>query len=399
MKLLGIGTRWMIAALLLAWSGFSAADPHARAKPEDYVLKSDLMLSTGQVLPAGTRWYRPPDVARLRRELADDKYQGDVERAKRILFGYKLLYSTYYTIGDGRKDGKPSLAKGRVMSCANCHAQGGTVPFAWPFFRTLTFYGLRENGDRGVYFGGLAYHRDARTRARDCGLECGGEVRIPDNSYEMDALIAWMTAIRDGIYPGEGLLIPAFKTKDDVDKIPGARVPLFRDILDMQADPERGKALFSNRCASCHGKDGKGRWGAEEGYRFPPLSGDGSFSHAGGPLMVPVGAAFLHRNMPLSEPGMLSEQQALDVMAYIATLPRRSVWWQDYYFRHDPCSRPPFLTLKVGVVPKGFPFSKDQVQFGPWREIAEWLASDSCKSRNPPGEQPLTKDFDAAGPR
>jgi len=97
--------------------------------------------------------------------------------------------------------------------------------------------------------------------------------------------------------------------------------------------------------------------------------------------------------------GLSSPQQALDVMAYIATLPRRSVWWQDYYFRHDPCSRPPFLTLKVGVVPKGFPFSKEQVQFGPWREIAEWLASDSCKSRNPPGAQPLTKDFDAAGPR
>jgi thiosulfate dehydrogenase len=399
MKRISIGVRGVIAALLLAWSGLSAADPHARAKPEDFVLKSDLALSTGQVLPAGTRWYRPPDIARLRRELGDGQYKGDIEQGKRILFGYKLLYSTYYTVGDGRKDGKPSLAKGRVMSCANCHAQGGTVPYAWPFFRTLTFYGLRESGDEGVYFGGLAYHRDARTRARDCGLECGGEVDIPEASYEMDALIAWMGAVRDGIYPGEGLLIPEFKTKDDVDKIPGARVPLFRDILDMKADPEKGKALFSNRCSACHGKDGKGHWGGEEGYRFPPLSGDGSFSHAGGPLMVPVGAAFLHRNMPLSEPGVLSEQQALDVMGYIATLPRRSVWWQDYYFRHDPCSRPPYLTLQVGAVPKGFPFSKEQVQFGPWRKIAEWLASDTCKSSNPPSTPVLNKDFDAAQPR
>jgi len=399
MNPLGFAARWMMALLILLWWGLAMADPHVRVKPGDFLLQQDLTLSTGQVLPAGTRWYRPPDVARLRRELADGKFQGDMEQAKRILFGYQLLYRTYYTIGDGRKDGRPSLARGRVISCANCHAQGGTIPYAWPFFRTLTFYGLREQGDQGVYFGGLAYHRDARTRARDCGLECGGEVNLPEDSYEMDALIAWMAAVRDGIYPGEGLLIPAFKTKDDVDRIPGARVPLFHDVLDMQGDAVRGKALFSNRCAVCHGKDGQGQWGGEGGYRIPPLSGDSSFSHAGGPLMVPVGAAFIHRNMPLSEPGMLSEQQALDIMAYVATLPRNSVWWQSYYFRHDPCSRPPYLTLRVGVVPKGFPFSKERGQFGPWRDSAQWLASDSCKSRNPPGEPPLGRDFDAAHPQ
>ena len=345
------GIRYLFAGLLFAVSNLSAADPHAQAKPEDYVLKSDLALSTGQVLPVGTRWYRPPDIARLKQELNDGKYKGDAAQAQRILFGHKLVYSTYHTVGDGRRDGRPSLAKGQVMSCVNCHVQGGVVPYAWPFFRTLTHYGLRESGEPGVYFGGLAYHRDARTRARDCGLECGGVVDIPADSQEMDALIAWLSAVRDGIYPGEGLLIPEFKTRADVGKIPGAQVPLFDGVLDMQADPARGKKIFGLRCASCHGTDGKGRWGTPDGYMFPPLAGDASFSHAGGPLMLPVGAAFLHRNMPLSEPGVLSEQQALDVMAYVATLPRASVWWQEYYFRHAPCSRPPFLNLQVGTVP------------------------------------------------
>jgi len=111
--------------------------------------------------------------------------------------------------------------------------------------------------------------------------------------------------------------------------------------------------------------------------------------------MVPVGSVFIRRNMPVSQPGALSDQQALDVMGCVAGLPRSSVWWQAYYFRHDPCSRPPYLTLKVGVTPKGFPFSAEQVQYGPWRGIAAWLASDACRDANPRAAPPLTKDFPA----
>jgi cytochrome c len=253
---------------------------------------------------------------------------------------------------------------------------------------------LREEGDKGIYFGNLAYHRDARTRARDCGRECGGSVMIADNSYEMDALMAWLKAVRDGIYPDEGLLVEAFKTKIDFDKIPGAQIPLFPSVLDMKSDPIAGKKIYVNRCQHCHGADGLGRWSELHGYVFPPLAGDGSFSHAGGPMMIPIGAAFLRQNMPLSKPGSLSQQDALNVMAYVATFPRSSVWWQNYYFRHDPCSRPAFLPLHVGAIPKKFPYSMQQVQFGPWRPIALWLSSNDCKNANPPSSPQLDRDFD-----
>ncbi len=374
------------------------ADPHAKASPEDYILKADLKLSTGKLLPAGTRWYQPPDIARLKRELAADKYRGDSAWAKQVVFGYDLVYNTYNTVGEGRRDGKPPLGAGRVMSCTNCHAQAGTVPYAWPFFRTLTFYGLREEGAAGVPFGGLGYRRDARARASDCGRECGGTIIIDPESPEMDALVAWMRAVRDGIYEGEGLLIPEFKTTRDVDNIPGATIPLFTGLLDMKADPAAGAKVYEQRCAACHGKDGTGRWGGPEGFVFPPLAGEGSFSHAGGPLMIPIGAAFLNRNMPLTQPGSLSAQDSLDVMAHLSTLPRSSVWWQSYYFRHDPCGRPPFLPMQVGATPAGFPFPNEQAQFGPWRPIAEWLASDECRAKNPPGEPTLDQDFDPGRP-
>lgn len=375
------------------------ADPHLKPTPEDYLLRSTIELSTGQLLPAGTPWYRLPDIERLRREVSEGTYQGDVEKARRVIFGHDMVYDTYRTIGDGRKDGRPSLGRGRIMSCTNCHAQGGTVPYAWPFFRTLTLFGLHEKGEKGVYFGGLAYHRDARARARDCGRECGGAIMVPDDSHEMDAFIAWLKAVRDGIYPGEGLLIDAFKTKKDVGKIPGAVTELFAGVLDMKADPKSGARIYASRCKACHGAGGLGKWVDGQGYIFPPLAGEGSFSHAGGPLMVPVGASFLHQNMPLRFPRFLSDQDALDVMAYVATLPRSSVWWQEHYFRHDPCSRPAYLPLHVGAVPKGYPYSKEQTQFGPWRPIAQWLASDACKNANPPSRPALGRDFDADEPR
>jgi len=375
------------------------ADPHAKATPEDYTLSSDIELSTGQIVPAGLRWYQPPDIKRLKREVLDGSFKGDLDWARRVIFGYDMVYDTYLTIGDGRKDGRPSLGRGRIMNCTNCHAQNGIVPFAWPFFRTLTFYGLREEGEKGVYFGNLAYHRDARARSRDCARECGGAIMIPDDSHEMDAFVAWLKAVRDGLYPGEGLLIEAFKSKKDVGKIPGATTALFTNVLDMKADPTSGAKIYNSRCQACHGAAGLGAWNDAVGYVFPPLAGDGSFSHAGGPLMVPVGAAFLRENMPLNRPGSLSEQDALNVMAYVATFPRASVWWQDFYFRHDPCSRPAFLPLHVGAIPKGFSFSKEQAQFGPWRPIAQWLASDACKVANPPSKPALDRDFEAGSPR
>jgi thiosulfate dehydrogenase len=284
------------------------------------------------------------------------------------------------------------------MNCSSCHIQSGTVPYAYAFFRTLSFYGLRENGEKGIYFEGLAYHRDARTRARDCGRECGGPVMLTDDSYEMDALMAWLKAVRDGIYPGEGLLFDAFKSKADLGKIPGAQIPLFPKVMEMTSNPVAGKSIYETHCQSCHENQGVGQWSNTRGYIVPPLSGQGSFSQAGGPLMIPVGAAFIQHNMPPDKPGTLSQQEALDAMAYVATLPRPPVWWQDYFHRHNPCARPAYLPLHVGTVPQSFPFSKEQAQFGPWQAIADWLASDACKAANPMTPAALDWDFTTLTP-
>lgn len=384
-----------ILVLLLVATTAVHGQPHLTATADDYLLGQDLQLSTGTVLPAGTRWYRPPDIDRLRQELVAGEYAGDRDWARQVVFGYEIMTRTWLAVGPQRKDGRPPLTDDRVISCTNCHAQAGTVPDAWPFFRTVTYFGLEEDGDEGVFFSGLGYHRDARIRARDCVQECGGTLVMATDSAEMDALVAWMKVVRDGIYDGEGLLVAEFRDIRDVHAIPGATTRLFAEILDMRADPGTGREIYRQRCAGCHGADGLGVWDDARGtYLFPPLAGPTSFSDVGGPSMIPVGAAFLHRNMPLAELGSLSKQEALDVMGHIATMERNAVWWQDEFWRHDPCARSPFMPLHIGVTPEGFPFSDEQTWFGPWRPIAEWLTGDACRAKNPPSPPRLGHDFD-----
>src|SRR3569832_1853350 len=64
MKLAGKWTCSGIAGLMWMCMHLAAADPHAVAKPEDYVLKDKLKKSSGRVLPAGTRGGAPPGGAR-----------------------------------------------------------------------------------------------------------------------------------------------------------------------------------------------------------------------------------------------------------------------------------------------------------------------------------------------
>ena len=379
--------------IILALSPIASADPHVRHHSQDYILEHDVTLSTGQTIRAGTQWYKAPDFRRLKNELGRNQFQGSQKWAQQVLFGREIIYDTYYTIGEGRRDGLPPLAKGRIMNCTNCHAQEGTMPYAWPFFRTLTHFGQKENGDKGKYFANLGYYRDTKIRTRDCARHCGGFIEIPQDSFEMDALLAWIKVVRDGIYEGEGLLIPEFKSQADVDRIPGARIPLFNNILTMKADPLRGQQLYQQQCESCHSSDGKGLWREGEGFAIPPVSGPGAFSEAGGPMMIPVGAAFLKYNMPLARGRTMPEQDALDVMAYISKMPRDTVWWENYYFRHNPCSRPAFLPKNIGSLPEGFPFSLEQSRFGPWLEVSNWLKSDTCLNKNPINTPILSVDF------
>jgi thiosulfate dehydrogenase len=69
---------------------------------------------------------------------------------------------------------------------------------------------------------------------------------------------------------------------------------------------ERGKMLFVERCASCHGKDGQ---------RDPPVWGPRSYNAGAGLADVSRLAGWLRVTMPPDEP-LQSDAEAVDVAAY-----------------------------------------------------------------------------------
>jgi thiosulfate dehydrogenase len=88
-------------------------------------------------------------------------------------------------------------------------------------------------------------------------------------------------------------------------------------IRDMTPDVDRGKAIYAEQCAGCHGENGEGRPNV-----FPPLWGPDSFNDGAGMHGVKKMAAFVQHNMPQNRMGILTPQEAWDVAAYVHQQPR-----------------------------------------------------------------------------
>jgi thiosulfate dehydrogenase len=79
---------------------------------------------------------------------------------------------------------------------------------------------------------------------------------------------------------------------------------------------ERGEALYRDKCAVCHGREGEGY--RSDDYRvFPALWGDRSYNWGSGMSRIFTAASFIHLNMPPQQFGSLSEQDAWDLALFI----------------------------------------------------------------------------------
>src|SRR5881396_2170669 len=83
-----------------------------------------------------------------------------------------------------------------------------------------------------------------------------------------------------------------------------------------RADTAAGGRVYGSACAKCHGPDGQGTAVA------PPVWGPDSYNIGAGLARVRTAAAFIRDNMPLDQPGTLSDQEAFDVAAYVGAHPR-----------------------------------------------------------------------------
>ena len=80
--------------------------------------------------------------------------------------------------------------------------------------------------------------------------------------------------------------------------------------------------VYAEKCASCHGADGQGKYGEQGQTFYPPLWGPRSFNIGAGMGRLNTAAAFVKANMPGGQGGTLTDQEAFDVAAYFTQQPR-----------------------------------------------------------------------------
>ncbi len=207
---------------------------------------------------------------------------GDDPVAVSIRRGHAILAATH--------DSLPAYSL-NALRCTSCHLddgrRAGAIPFTGVYAR---FPQYRSRSGR------VAVIED---RVNDCLVRSMNGKPLPAGSREMRDIVAYFAWVSRGVAVG--------------DTVPGQGLVRLKTL---DGDSVRGAALFVANCARCHGASGEGTALA------PPLWGGRSFNVGAGMARVRTLAAFVRHNMPFDRPGTLTDQQAFDIAAYVASRPR-----------------------------------------------------------------------------
>ncbi len=178
-----------------------------------------------------------------------------------------------------------------LVSCSNCHMQGGIRPYASPMVGLPTIFPTYNKRAGRVI--------TLAERIQECMVRSENGTPLNPQGREMRALLAYI----------DWLSTPQ----------PTRRKFTGRGLVPMPAltpDPARGQQLYVAQCAGCHGPTGAGYT-----PQFPPLWGPDAYNDGAGMNQIPKMAAFVYHNMPQNRPGTITAQQAWDVAAYIHNQP------------------------------------------------------------------------------
>jgi thiosulfate dehydrogenase len=178
------------------------------------------------------------------------------------------------------------------MDCAACHIAAGTKAHGGSFLGIYaTFPQWNKRSHRFIAL---------QDRLEECFLYSMNGYAPPPNSREIIAMTAYIAWLSRGAQVGTGFPNQGFV------KLHASR----------PADKAAGAKIYASQCSACHGQSGAGN----DVAGFPPLWGPKSFNDGAG--MNTKMASFVKANMPLEKPGSLSDQQAVDVAAYVLSHPR-----------------------------------------------------------------------------
>lgn len=182
---------------------------------------------------------------------------------------------------------------GNGMNCANCHLDNGRKADSAPLWAAYVLYPAYRQKTGQV--------DTIQSRIQGCfRYSMNGKPPALD-SKEMTALVTYHYWLAKGAptgvkLPGQGYV----KVPNPAQK-PGIA---------------RGRDVYENNCAICHGANGEGIKARGE-YAFPPLWGRDSFNWGAGMHRIDTAAGFIQVNMPYGLGGTLSDQEAWDVALFM----------------------------------------------------------------------------------
>jgi thiosulfate dehydrogenase len=276
----------------------------------------------------------------------------DDANGRLVRHGRDLITATYAYVGPEVPDAAKRFA-GNNLACSNCHLHAGTKRFGIPL------YGIFDEFPRyGARSGAVVTIED---RLNSCMTRSMNGRALPQGSPDIQAFVAYIKFLSTGVPAGVVL--------------PGIGVGSMPE-LDRAADPQRGKAIYTNACAGCHAPDGQGVRRSlptvDLGYLMPPLWGNDSFNDGAGMARLITAANFIHFNMPHGADYLnpqLSPDDAWDAAAYVISQSRPHKADLDKDFP-DLLEKP--VDTPYGPYADGF--SVEQHKYGPFAPIRAAIA-------------------------
>jgi thiosulfate dehydrogenase len=209
-----------------------------------------------------------------------------------------------------------SLSKAYVNSklqCINCHRKGkdgkaGTTDKIGTFIGTATSFPAYSKRYDDII--------SLQNRIDGCFLRCMGGTQSVVNTKVGIAVESYITWLSTGMDINMSAKAPRTPLKIAMWSKNRKR---FKSLLKKATHQNylNGRKLYEDKCATCHGLEGKGLG------NFPPLWGKDkeghwlSYTTDGSMAKLPNAATWIKDNMPLGEPRTLSDEEVVDITLYI----------------------------------------------------------------------------------